>query len=464
MSAIEPYRPAPLAGTFRYATTDVLADVRIVGVERRRHCVTYEMAVVNRKDQPVRARLMGYVGNGKTPRELGSIEVAADSAGRARIIVPLPRRGGELERVHVQLDGDNLLFVGEAPAPTLRHRPGAAVGLTLVACGILSILATAATLLIPQTPAVASPATVVDGTVTHIGYATMGYGQRDYSVWAADGTVLASALLPQSRGDFSFAVPPHSAPTSLHVLVRVSGLLGNRQREITLPVVAAAAPTVEKVARIVSLSAHRGPDAFGRDSVVISYLAVGDGGIVDLTDPAGRIVASAPFAHTGTNRLVLARGWAAQPLVARVAVRRDLTRATAAVELPPSILIDGQPLEPSGQGGPVTPADAPFDTQAPEAVTPLESASDGLVAIEGRAVAGRTLSLRLLARMRSLHVELQGEQGQPLVANDVAPDASRAVLPLPPATVRRTYYLVLRYVNADNAEETVVRSVIVRPA
>src|SRR5665213_3256668 len=147
MSAIEPYRPAPLAGTFRYATTDVLADVRIVGVERRRHCVTYEMAVVNRKAQPVRARLMGFIGRGKKPYELGSLEVTPESAGRARIVVPLPRRGGELERVHIQLDGDNLLFVGEAPAPTLRHRPGAAVGLTLIACGILSILATAATLL-----------------------------------------------------------------------------------------------------------------------------------------------------------------------------------------------------------------------------------------------------------------------------------------------------------------------------
>lgn len=464
MSAIEPYRPAPVAGTFRYATADVLADIRLDGVDRRRHSATYEMVVASRNGQPLRARLMGISSGGKDAHELGSIEVTPESAGRARIIVPLPRRGSDLERVYIQLDGDNLLFIGEAPAPTLRRRSGAAVGLTLVGCGVLSVLGAAATLLVPQTPAVASPASIVGGTVTHIGYATQGYGKREYRVLGADGTLLAAAALPQARGDFSFEAPRSSARKAVHVLVRLSGPLGARERDVILPVVDGpkVAP-VEKVARIVSLSAHRGLDAFGRDSVVISYLAVGDGGTVNLLDPGGHIVASAPFAHIGTNRLVVADGLSAQPLVARVAVRRDLTRASAAVDVPPSTLIDSQPPAMVGQNAPPVPGDAPTDAQPPEAVTPLESGGDGLVAIEGSAVAGRNLSLRVLARLRSMHVELQDDQGQSLAESDIATGANRVTLPLPSATVRKTYYLVLRYVNADNGEETVVRSVVAQP-
>lgn len=461
MNAIETYRPAPVAGTFRYATADVLADIRLDDVDRRLRSATYEMVVASRNGQPLRARLMGIGSGGKKARELGSIEVTPDSAGRARIVVPLPRRGGELERVYIQLDGDNLLFIGEAPAPMLRRRSGAAFGWALVGCGLLSIVGAGATLLIPQTPAVASPASIVGGTVTHIGYATQGYGKREYRVSAADGAVLASAVLPQSRGDFSFEAPRSSARTSLHVVVRVTGPLGNREREVTLPVVAGPklAPA-EKLARIVSLTAHRGLDAFGRDSVVISYLAVGDGGTVNLVDPGGRIVASAPLAHIGTNRLVVADGLAAQPLVARVAVRRELTRATAAVDVPPSTVVEGQPPQTALQGA----ADAPSDNQAPEAVTPLESGGDGLVAIEGNAVAGHNLSLRVLARMRSMRVELQDDQGQSLAQSEVAAGAGRVTLPLPLAAVRKTYYLVLRYLNADNGEETVVRSLVARPA
>lgn len=471
MGAIEPYRPAPVAGTFRYATADVLADIRLDEVNRRRHSATYEMVVASRNGQPLRARLMGISGGGKESHELGSIEVTPDSAGRARIVVPLPRRGSELERVYIQLDGDNLLFIGEAPAPTRQRRNGAALGFALVGCGILSIAGAGATLLIPQTPAVASPASIVGGTVTHIGYATQGYGKREYRISAADGAVLASAVLPQSRGDFTFEAPRNTARTSLHLLVRLSGPLGTRERDVTVPVVEGPklAP-IEKIARIVSLSAHRGLDAFGRDSVVISYLAVGDRGIVNLIDPAGHVVASAPFAHIGTNRLVVADGLSAQPLVARVAVRRDLTHASAAVDVPPSAVVDSQPSDEASQAAAgvqaaeaASTADAPTDAQAPESVTPLETGGDGLVAIEGSAVAGQNLSLRILAKLRSMHVELQDDQGQALAEANVSPGSSRVTLPLPLATVRKTYYLVLRYVNADNGEETVVRSVVAQP-
>ena len=470
MSAIEPYRPAPVAGTFRYATADVLADIRLDEVDRRRHSATYEMVVASRNGQPLRARLMGISRGGKEAHELGSIEVTPASAGRARIVVPLPRRGSELERVYIQLDGDNLLFIGEAPAPTLRRRSGAAIGFALVGCGVLSVLGAGATLLIPQTPAVASPASIVGGTVTHIGYATQGYGKREYRVSGADGAVLASAVLPQSHGDFTFEAPRSAARTSLHLLVRLSGPLGTRERDVTLPVVDGPklAP-IEKIARIVSLSAHRGLDVFGRDSVVISYLAVGDRGVVNLSDPGGHVVASAPFAHIGTNRLIVADGLAAQPLVARVAVRRDLTHASASVDVPPSTVVDSQPDAAAQAAAAVqaaegaSPADAPTDAQAPESVTPLETAGDGLVAIEGTAVAGRNLSLRILAKLRSMHVELQDEQGQALAESNVASGSSRVTLPLPLAAVRKTYYLVLRYVSADNGEETVVRSVVVNP-
>jgi hypothetical protein len=455
-TAIEPYRPAPVAGTFRYATAEVLADIRLDGVDRRTRSATYELAVASRNGQPLRARLMGISGGQKQTHQLGSIEVTPNSAGRARIIVPLPRGGNELERVYLQVDGDDLVFLGEAPAPTLHRSSGGAIGLTLIVCGGLSLLLGGGALLMPQTPAVASPPSIAVGTVTHIGYATRGYGKREYRVLAADGAVLASAALPQERGDFSFEAPRGSAHTSMHVLVRVSGPLGDREREVIVPVVDAPKIAAAKIARIVSLSARRERDVFGRDSVVVSYLAVGEAGTVNLLDLGGRIVASGPFAHIGTNRLVVAAGLSAQPLVARVAVRRDLTRATATVDVPPAGVFERK--------APVMPADVPSDTQAPEAVTPLESGDSGLVTIEGSAIAGHNLALRVPLGLRSMHVELQDDQGQSFAASDVATATGRVTLPVPFATMRKTFYVVLRYLNADNGEETVVRSVVVRPA
>jgi hypothetical protein len=200
-------------------------------------------------------------------------------------------------------------------------------------------------------------------------------------------------------------------------------------------------------ARIVSFSIRRDAGGYG-DSVLASYLAVADAGTLTLSEPGGKVVASAPFTHVGTSRLLIPAKYKTAPLVARLTVHRGATDAVAAIALSamlPASALDGA-------------------MEMPEAVTPLDSVSartgfSGLIGAEGRAVAGRVLRVRIMPGLTFPHVELQDATGATLAVRDLPSGATHVALPLPPALHDQTYYLVLRYTE-NGAEDTVVRTIV----
>ena len=100
---------------------------------------------------------------------------------------------------------------------------------------------------------------------------------------------------------------------------------------------------------------------------------------------------------------------------------------------------------------------------APEAITPLDPmsprTSGGAIAIVGRALAGHPLKLHVAASSSPMQVELQDETGGTLAETTIAPRATTAMLPLPPAAATTTYFVALHYAR-NGGEETVVRTVI----
>ena len=218
-----------------------------------------------------------------------------------------------------------------------------------------------------------------------------------------------------------------------------------------LAVVPAAHPALPAVARVISFGARRDPSP-GGESVLASYLATADRGRVTLLDAKGTVIAAAPFARVGTTRIAVPAAYRSAPLAAQIIVRRGDTRAIASVALPPNAAVPAPSTAPS--------AVPSAKLVSPAAAVPLLGpGSGGLVNVEGRAVAGGTLDLRLASHSGAMHLELQDETGVTLAEAEVAPGATRAALPIPSATAATTYLLALHYTR-NGGEETVVRTIV----
>ena len=199
-------------------------------------------------------------------------------------------------------------------------------------CGGLVALA------LPRDPMLAAPAHAVAGTHVRLPYAAGGDGPVDYAASSDDGRVIASGTLARRNGEIAFALPASAASHRVSVALSVHGALGAVSRTTSFAVAApepVSAPAA--VARVMSFSARRDPGAAG-DTILASYLAIGERGTIALLDAAGKVVASAPFAHVGTNRLAVPPAYATQPMTARITVHRGTTVADASVAVPPSVL------------------------------------------------------------------------------------------------------------------------------
>jgi len=207
-------------------------------------------------------------------------------------------------------------------------------------------------------------------------------------------------------------------------------------------------------ASVQSFAARRDAILGGRETVLASYLAVGERGTIALLDGEGTVIVSAPFTRVGTVRLPVPPAYRALPMTAQITVHRGATKAVSSVAVPPNALATPSP------------SPSPSPEPAAEAVTPIDSASSGvtggIMAIEGHAVAGRPLHLRLAAQASPVRIELEDESGAAITETQLAPGAAHASLPLPASPERATYLIALHYTR-DGGEETVIRTVVTAP-
>jgi hypothetical protein len=458
MTAIARYEGGNLArvgsNVVQFAAGGVAADVRVERVDRRKRSSWYAIRLAS-TDADVTGRLLGVARNGEIT-DLGGVAVAPGSIGSARLAVVAPRAGA-YRSMFLEIRSENVLVRVDAPVPPAR--PGIQpwkAGAALVAAGAVAMCGGLVALALPRDPMLAAPARAVAGTQVRLPYAASGDGPVDYAASSDDGRVLATGTLAHRNGEIAFALPASAASHRVSVALTVHGPLGAVSHTASFAVASPEpvnAPAA--LARVTSFSARRDPGAAG-DTILASYLAIGERGTIALLDAAGKVVASAPFAHVGTNRLAVPPAYQTQPMTARITVHRGASVADASVAIPPSAL--PQPsVTPEAQAPPGTSA-----ADAPEAVTPIDAmsprTSGGTIAIVGRAVAGHAL-LHVAASSSPMQVELQDESGGTLAETSVAPRATSAVLPLPAATATTTYFVALHYAR-NGGEETVVRTVV----
>jgi hypothetical protein len=463
VNALARYQRGNLARVDRnvvqFAAGGVAADVRVERVDRRKGASWYSVRLAS-TEADVTGRLLGVHRNGEIT-DLGGVAVAPGSIGCARLAVVAPR-AGTYRSMFLEIRSEDVLVRVDAPLPPSRPgvRPWKA-GAALVAFGAVATCGGLVALALPRDPMLAAPARAVAGTQVRLPYAAGGDGFAEYSASSDDGRVLVAGNLTRRNGEIAFALPASAASHRVSVALSVRGPLGVFSRTASFAVVPpdpAAANARTAVARVMSFSARRDSGAAG-DTILASYLAIGERGTIALLDAAGKIVASAPFGHVGTNRLAVPHAYQTEPMTARITVHRGTTVADASVAIPPSTL--PQPsASPGAQASALPDASA---ADAPEAVTPLDAMSSrtsgGTIAIVGRAVAGHALKLHVAASSSPMQVELQDETGGTLAETAIAPRATSALLPLPAASATTTYFVALHYAR-NGGEETVVRTVV----
>jgi hypothetical protein len=461
MSALARYEGGNLArvagNVVQFAAGGVAADVRVERVDRRKRSSWYAIRLAS-TDADVTGRLLGVARNGEIT-DLGGVAVAPGSIGSARLAVVAPRAGA-YRSMFLEIRSDNVLVRVDAPVPPAPAGiPPWKAGAALVAAGAVAMCGGLVALALPHDPMLAAPAHAVAGTHVRLPYAVGGDGPVDYAASSDDGRAIASGTLARRSGEIAFALPASAASHRVSVALSVHGSLGAVSRTTSF-LVAAPEPVnaPAAVARVMSFSARRDPGAAG-DTILASYLAVGERGTIALLDAAGHVVASAPFAHVGTNRLSVPPAFATQPMTARITVHRGATVADASVAVPPNV----QPQPSTTPGAQASPGPDASAADAAEAVTPIDAmsprTSGGTLAIVGRAIAGHALRLHVAASSSPMQVELQDDSGGTLAETSVAPGATSAVLPLPAAAATTTYFVALHYAR-NGGEETVVRTVV----
>lgn len=464
MNALVRYEPAAVVNApgnvVQFAAGGVAADVRVERTDRRKGASWYAVRLAS-THADVTGRLVGVLRNGELA-DLGGVAVAPGSIGSARLAVLAPR-AGTYRSMFLEIRSDDVLVRVDAPVPPSRAgiRPWKA-GVALIAVGAVAMGGGLAALALPRDPMLAAPAHPVAGARVRLAYAAGGDGPAEFAASSDDGRVVARGNLARRDGEIAFLLPAFTAAHRVAVALSVHGPFGIASRTTSFAVGAPEAVAVPgAVARVVSFAARRDAGVAG-DTVLASYSAVGERGTVTLVESAGTVVASAPFAHVGTNRLTIPAAYRTAPLTARITVHRGATVADASVAIPPATVAQptASPVAQASGAPDATAADAP------EAVTPIDSTSSassgGMIAIDGRAIAGHALTLRVVPNASPMHVELQDDTGGTLAETTIARGATRAVLPLPAATARTTYFVALHYARSGG-EETVVRTVVAAP-
>lgn len=454
MNAIVPYRAADTK-VVQFAADGVAADVRVQPLDRSNRSSVYALRLAS-SEMDVTGRLVGVLAGGDAV-ELGALAVAPGSIGSARVTVATPRTS-HYEAVYLEIRSESVLLRVEAPKPPAprRVRP-VAVGAALVALGAVSLGGGSLAFALPQTPMIGAPDHAVAGSSVRVPYAAHGFGALTYTARYDDGSVFASGALGTPRGEIALALPASAAHRRVSLALSVHGPLGGAVGDAAFPVAAPPPPVVDSGARVLSFAARRDATAAG-ESVLVSYLAQGERGTVVLQDPRGKVVASAPFARVGTTRLPVAATYRAQVLTAKIGVDRGTTHAVASVTIPPALAVPTAPLRRD-----LVPPQA--DPDAPEGVTPVDRSvrapGSGIIAVDGDAVAGGSLAVRVMAHATPMELALQDATGETVAQREIAPGTTHLAVALPPAP--QTLFLVLRYTR-NGGEETIVRSVRALPA
>jgi hypothetical protein len=448
------------ASLLQLAVEKVACKVHLISLDPKRGVATYEILLANQADVGVSCRLY-CVDRKNLDVDLGTLEVDRQSFGRSRFTVTaLARRRAGVIFVEILGEGIHLLSEVRLPAiPKMRE--------TWFYGPLLAAIAGAGWIALSQHPAwwiVGPPQIELTTQAAQPGGVTATYdvsraNTATYTVTDADGTVLGSGNLGLPAGQISYLVPPEATARDVNVTIDANGVFGHETGSVLASVLPIPPPSI---ARVVSMEAHR--ETYGGEtSILASYLAVADRGVLQVVGANGKVLVSEPFSRAGTTRLALPDP--APPddeaLETVLRVERHGSHATASVEIPPANTVSLGMMS-------VAAPDANANAQglgasgAASGSLSVPLPSDP-IAFKARELAGDPFDVMIRRHLPQMHLALQDDSGTSLEEHDVPEGTPSVTFTAPRVAEAANYFVVLSYSRSDSSEDTLVRSLRVIP-
>jgi hypothetical protein len=457
--ALLPSTPVPALQQTRFGpgvivslpSGSVAGDLRAVSRDDSRRRTTYELVVTNETVAPIAAYTYAL---GQTPdagANWRTVTVPPFTSIAVTIEVPFPPRGVE-QRVVAELHADEAHWTIDAHGPRTFERAPAPAKAVLAGALVLAALAAGAYAAFgPKVTALAAPSTVPGGNDFQVAYATSGADHLRWRVDNADGVELHGGDLREPRGAIALQLPVVSQAEGFDVRLDAAGPLGSGTRTVHVVAVPDTAKLAAEPIRISSLVVASQSVVSGKP-ILITYRTNVKSGTVSLLDQSDNVRASVRLDGSGTTSLPAPRVAEDQTFRVVLDAQRNGTHAQSSV---------GVTVKGAGAALAALPAVAPVSTL--EGAGPDAAGSASISLRKQRYRSGDVVPVDILGSFSNVHVAIANAGGVELSSKDVLPGERTAVLLVPdvPAT---TKLLVVATFGRGVGQETVVRSIVIRPA
>ena len=430
----------------------VSAFFALEGFDRRHGVATYALRVVNRTDSTLICRTWVISRSGDAVLaypvmfEVGPLSTSAT-------LVPLwPGDFASFDRAIVEIAGDGVQCMVEAPAPFVakRERAYARATAAAVAAALLVLAAgTAFRAALPRISAFAVPPEALAGTTVRAEYDAAGTGTLSYSVLAPDGRQLQGGDLNARSGSIAVALPASNSPGAYTLEMTMAGVLGTTQQTRVLNTMPAKSSAGAQIAAISVKPVVAKPG----QTVSVAYSAAGDDGYVRLLGTDGTIWAQQPFSHGGQTELIVPRVSSAQEMriLLHVTKGRSAAQSVAGLVVVPDKVLPGESAQQ------IVGDDDPGSSAA------ANSNANGTFELSAATVkSGATIRVHVLSPRNGMRIALTDGQSHEVTGVSVGADADVITLQAPSVTAATRYTVVASFTDGFG-QESIVEPITIVP-
>ena len=409
----------------------IASDIELLGYDERHRIARYELRVANESASTLACYTYASPDTpGKRPVTCASLAVLPYSGVSVTFELPLPYIGN-YERITVEMHGDGINLSSDTVPPGRNYVILIRRAMLCAVAAFATIITAIIGLFQPHILAVSAPSAVIGGSHVKVAYETHGLGTLEYSLSAADGSIVAAGTTTRRDGSIAFLFPHVAASRAYIVSIEEHNMFGGDVRTAVIKDLAPPLPRtlmrVEHPAAIQSLALERSHVQSG-NKIRIHYSYTAKSGMLRLIDNNDAVWAAAPI--DAGEIATFNAPHVDEPREMRVALHVEKSTTSADSEV----------------GLTIVPAPAPAVHFKPIPGAPVAMMMQPLVA-------GKPILLRVTRNVADLHIALQDPHGTEIEGYNV--DSEQAILHAPGDSEGKAFTLLITFADR-NGQETIV--------